>query len=151
MLISASRPDNDEICQQKIVMAKISYLKIVVPVLLILCISGTPKKTGSQDNGLTIEEYFKKVQVKDTAVLVYFYADWCVPCIKLKPVMEELEKENPQAKIIKLDVDPNPQIAIHFEINTLPLFILYKNGKRVWSNNTYMNKPALQEKLKLYR
>lgn len=133
-------------------MKKALFLKILIPVIAILCIAGTPSgKLIYQDKGLSVEEYNKTVNIKDTTVLVYFFADWCVPCVKLKPVMEELKKENPGVRIIKLDVDDNPQVSLHFEINTLPLFHIYKNGKQVWSNNTFMNKSVLQAKISQYK
>lgn len=124
-------------------------LKLTVPAFILLgLISISFNK--QQENGLSVDEYFKKVTTKDSVVLVYFNADWCVPCIKLKPVISELEKENPAVKVLKLDVDANPKIAQHFEINTLPLFFIYKNGKQVWTNNTYMSKKDLQDKLRFY-
>jgi thioredoxin len=134
-------------------MTRTSLLKFFVPLLLlIVIIAMIPRQDKKQDVGLTVEEYFKKVNIKDTAVFVYFYADWCVPCVKLKPVMGELEKEyTGKIKFLKLDVDDNPAISLHFEINTLPLFFIYKNSKKVWTNNTYMNKQDLSARLDFYK
>lgn len=131
-------------------MNKISSFIIFPSILITLGFFGFTLSVH-QDEGLTMEDYSKKVTAKDTAVLVYFNADWCVPCVKLKPVIAELEKENPKTKFLKLDVDANPKVALHFEINTLPLFFIYKNGKQVWTNNTYLSKKDLQGKLTYYR
>jgi len=130
-------------------MAKILIHKLLIPslVLSLILVTGFSKL---QDNGMSVKEYFQKVQSKDSAVFVYFNADWCVPCIKLKPVISELEKENPSVKFLKLNVDENPQVALYLEINTLPLFFIYKNTKQVWSNNTYLDKKNLQDKITLY-
>lgn len=133
-------------------MKRILFLKFIIPVFAIIFIAGTSqRKLTYQDNGLSIYEFNKIVNVKDTAVLVYFFADWCVPCVKLKPIMEELKQENPGTKIIKLDVDDHPRVSLHFEINTLPLFHIYKNGKQVWANNSFMNKNGLQAKITQYK
>ena len=81
--------------------------------------------------GLNVDAYYAKVYKKEN-VLVYFSADWCVPCIKLKPTIKQIEEEEKErVEVLNLDVDENPKIATYFEINTLPLFILYKNGKKV--------------------
>lgn len=108
--------------------------------------------TVKQEGGMTVEEYIKKTQNQEKIVLAYFKADWCVPCVKLKPIMEQLTvEEKEKVEILIIDADKNPKIAQHFEINTLPLFILYKNGKKVWENNTSLPKTEIQKKLNLYK
>jgi thioredoxin 1 len=105
-----------------------------------------------QDSGLSVEEFYKKVNIKDRIVLVYFHADWCVPCIKLKPAIQQItEEEKATVMVLSLDVDKNPAVSTHFEINTLPLFMIFKNGKKVWENNTALSKVELVKKLDLYR
>jgi thioredoxin 1 len=97
-----------------------------------------------QDAGMSINDYNIKTSNKEKLVFVYFHADWCVPCIKLKTVMEEIEKEEKSKMIMmKLDVDENPQIATFFEINTLPQFMLYKKGKAVWTHSGLLSKQDL--------
>ena len=105
-----------------------------------------------QDGSMTVEDYIKKTQNQEKIVLAYFKADWCVPCVKLKPIMEQLSvEEKEKVEILIIDADKNPKVAQHFEINTLPLFILYKNGKKVWENNTFQPKTEIQKKLNLYK
>lgn len=108
--------------------------------------------TSKQDDGMSVEEFLKKTENKEKIVLAYFKADWCVPCIKLKPVMEQLVTENKEkVEIVVIDTDANKKLAQHFEINTLPLFHIYKNGKKVWENNTSLSKADIQKKLDLYK
>ena len=105
-----------------------------------------------QEGGMTVEEYLKRTSNAERIVLVYFKADWCVPCIKLKPIIEQLTvEEKEKVEILILDADQNPQVAQHFEINTLPLFIIYKKGKKMWENNTALPKSEIQKKLNLYK
>lgn len=102
--------------------------------------------------GLTIEQYNKKIVNNEKLVMVYFNADWCVPCIKLKPVIQQLETEEKDRSVfLKLNVDDNPEIATHFEINTLPLFYLYKNGKIVWQYTGIQSKKELSDKINQYK
>jgi thioredoxin 1 len=62
--------------------------------------------------------------------VLYFTADWCNPCKKVKPVVEEMNREN----IIKfqlVDVDSEMELAKRFEIRSVPTFILIKDGKEI--------------------
>lgn len=104
------------------------------------------------EKGMSVEEFKKRVSNKEKTVLVYFYADWCVPCIKLKPEILSLENENKEiCDILKIDVDENPKIAEYFEINTLPMFVIYKNGNKAWENIGFLAKTQIQSKIELYK
>jgi len=68
----------------------------------------------------------------DMPVLVDFWADWCMPCRTMTPVMEELAQAYAgRAKIGKVNVDENPQIASRYGIMSIPHFLIFKNGTRV--------------------
>ncbi len=132
---------------------KISSVLLLFLVMLYAFTNGKSSKLfpGKQDSGMTVETFLQKVNNPQKIVLVYFHADWCVPCIKLKPVIEQIEsEENAKAEILKLDVDKNPKVAQYFEINTLPLFMIYKNGKKVWEKNMYMEKSDLVSRIHFY-
>jgi thioredoxin 1 len=62
-------------------------------------------------------------------VLVDFWATWCGPCKMIAPVLEELAGEyEGKLKIVKLDVDANPETAPKFNVKGIPTLIIYKNG-----------------------
>jgi thioredoxin 1 len=64
----------------------------------------------------------------DVPVLVDFYADWCAPCQRLAPVLEELAAEIPGARIVKVNVDHCPSLAAQFGIYSIPTLKVFKNG-----------------------
>lgn len=62
-------------------------------------------------------------------MLVDFYAEWCGPCKQLAPVLEELARETPEAKIVKVDVDEASNVASRYGVNSIPTLILFREGK----------------------
>lgn len=119
---------------------------------IILLAFKIPVGLMQEEKGLTLEQYNQKVSYKEKIILVYFNADWCVPCIKLKPVIEQIEAEEKESsRLLKINVDDNPEIATHFEINTLPQFYIYRNGKIVWQYTGILSKKDLSDKLHLYK
>ena len=61
-------------------------------------------------------------------VLVDFYADWCGPCQRLTPILEELARETPDAKIVKVNVDHSPNLAAEYGVDSIPSLRVFKNG-----------------------
>ncbi len=62
-------------------------------------------------------------------VLVDFYADWCGPCKRIAPVLEELAAEIPNAKIVKVNVEHNPRLAAEYGVQSIPSLKVFKNGQ----------------------
>ena len=79
-------------------------------------------------------------------VLVDFWAPWCGPCRALAPVIDQLAEEySGKAKIVKLNTDDNPNIAVQFRINSIPTMILFKDKKPVDMLVGALSKEKIQE------
>ena len=85
----------------------------------------------------------------DRYILIDFYAEWCGPCKKMKPFLDEISNEKAaNVKIIRIDVDKNPTITKEMNIEGLPTLHLYKNKKLKWNKLGFAAKEEILEKLK---
>lgn len=80
---------------------------------------------------VTEANFEKEVLNSKQTVLIDFYADWCGPCKKLSPIIEEVARENPNLKVVKIDVDENYNLAYEYGANSIPTLVVIKNGKEV--------------------
>ena len=85
----------------------------------------------------------------DVPVLVDFYADWCGPCKMIGPVLEELARETTDGKIVKVNVDENPQLAARYGISSIPSLLVFKNGDIVDQQVGLANKAQLRSMLEI--
>ncbi|MFN4245566.1 MAG: thioredoxin [Brevinematia bacterium] len=75
---------------------------------------------------------FEETVKSSKVCLVDFWADWCVPCKRVAPILEELSKEyEGKVEFFKVNVDENPEIASKYRISSIPTMIIFKNGEPV--------------------
>ena len=97
---------------------------------------------------LTKENFQKEVLEADVPVLVDFWATWCGPCQMVGPVVEEIADEVTDAKICKVDVDQQPELARQYKVMSIPTFLVFKNGEMVKRDMGYQPKVELLDLLK---
>ena len=84
----------------------------------------------------------------DKLVLVDFYADWCEPCKKMKPYLDEISNSmSDRISVIRINTDDNQQLCRELNIEALPVLQLYKNKNLTWSNTGYISKEDVLKKL----
>lgn len=108
-----------------------------------------PEVTDNPVNaGMTREEFDTLVH-SEKWVLVDFYADWCAPCQKMKPYLDEIAHEQAdRVTVIRLDADANPALCNELGIDALPYLQLYKSNARVWQNKGFIDKEGVLDQLK---
>ena len=77
--------------------------------------------------------------------VLYFTADWCNPCKKVKPIVEELNKEQIIAKFFMIDVDEELEMASDFGVRSVPTFILIKDNQEIARTTGAKTKEELLE------
>ena len=81
-------------------------------------------------------------------VLVDFYADWCGPCKMFSPIIESVANENEDVKVVKINVDNAQDLAIKYQVMSIPTTVIIQNGKEVDRAVGIISKSDLLEMVK---
>lgn len=107
------------------------------------------KDQENQDElSVTDASFASDVLAIEQPVLVDLWAAWCGPCRMIAPVIHELATEYAgRAKVLKLNVDENPETAARFGVSSIPTLLIFKNGKVVDRITGFTSKKNLASKL----
>lgn len=97
---------------------------------------------------ITTDNFDEKVISSGKTVLVDFFAEWCGPCKKQGPVIDEMAGEQEEFGIYKVDVDANNELAQKYSILSIPTLLVFKGGEEKKRIQGFHEKEALFEELK---
>ena len=104
-----------------------------------------------QLNTLNMDRFKELIQTPKP-VLVDFYAEWCGPCQIMKPrLLDVAERIGENAKVVEIDVDREKEIAERYRIQSVPTFIIFKNGEQLWRQSGVISTIALLQLLQDYQ
>ena len=78
---------------------------------------------------ITKDNFQQEVVAASQTVLVDFWATWCGPCQMMGPILDELATKHPEIKVGKINVDEQPELAAQFQVMSIPMLAVIKNGK----------------------
>ncbi len=109
---------------------------------------GKPVEGATNVQEMSLDEYNAKLETSKT-ILVDFGAEWCPPCKKMQPVIDELIQElKGEFELVKVDGGVNTGLMKTLNIEGIPTFIIYKNGKEIWRQQGVVEKEVLKKEIK---
>lgn len=103
---------------------------------------------ATKNKGMSRKEYDALVKT-DKIVLIDFYAEWCQPCKKMKPYLDEISAEmGNQINVIRINADENTALCQDLSVDALPTIFIYKKGTMMWHNVGYVEKAEILKYLK---
>lgn len=96
-------------------------------------------------------ETFSDIIKSNTPTLVDFSAEWCGPCKMKKPILQELKSRfHDKVKIIKIDIDKNPQVSASYHVQSVPTLLLFQNGEIKWRQSGVVPANNLEQIINQY-
>ena len=80
---------------------------------------------------ITKDNFEAEVLKSEVPVLADFNADWCGPCKSMRPMLDELAKENTSYKIVSINIDEEDELAEDYDVASIPCLVVFKDGKEV--------------------
>lgn len=102
---------------------------------------------GDIPDKISTADYQKMVNSNEK-VLIDFYAPWCAPCVRMEPMLDEVQKESgDNLKIIRVNIDENKRLAKALGVYEIPIFKYYESGNEKWEHKGELDKQSLVSKL----
>ena len=97
---------------------------------------------------VTSENFKEEVLSSSKTVIIDFYADWCGPCKMFAPIIEEIAAENENVKVVKINVDQAQDLAMEYQVMSIPTVVIIKDGKEINRNIGIASKTQILEMIK---
>jgi thioredoxin 1 len=110
------------------------------------------KMAANNDKAVEISarEFDETINNSKPIVVIDFYAEWCMPCLMIAPILEELASKFKEIKFARVNVDENKDLSSRFNITALPTLVVFKNSEEVERITGALPEEVLEEKIGKY-
>ena len=102
------------------------------------------------DMELTENEFNEIINNSHKLVVVDFFAEWCMPCLMITPIIEDLAEQLKEVKFTKVNIDDNQKLAQKYEVSSIPCLIIFKDGKEIDRIVGAQSQDNIEEKIREY-
>jgi thioredoxin 1 len=99
---------------------------------------------------ITKEEFKEIINNSHKLVVVDFFGEWCMPCLMISPIIDELAEQMKEVKFVKIDIDENRALANSLNVSSIPCLIIFKKGKEAGRIIGAQSQESIEEKIKEY-
>ena len=138
-----------------IIITVVGFILILILLNTFLNSQNNYLEIGKEENtmeilNVTSANFEKEVLNSEKTVIIDFYADWCGPCKMFSPIIESVANENEDVKVVKINVDNAQDLAIKYQVMSIPTTVIIQNGKEVDRAVGIISKSDLLEMVKKY-
>lgn len=109
--------------------------------------AGKPLESAVAGKQMSLASFQEKIKVPQT-VLVDFGAEWCPPCKQMEPILSKLqETKGKDFQLVKVDGGNDEEVMQHYQVTSLPVFIIFRDGKEVWRKDGVASREELESHL----
>jgi len=105
---------------------------------------------ANNDKAVEVSEHEFDETINGGTAVVDFYAEWCMPCLMIAPILEELAGKFKKIKFARVNVDENKALATKFSISSIPCLIVFEQGKEIERIIGALPEEVLEEKIGKY-
>ncbi|MEM0465687.1 MAG: thioredoxin [Candidatus Pacearchaeota archaeon] len=87
--------------------------------------------TNYTEMEINAEEFKKIINNSSKVVVADFYAEWCMPCLIMTPILEDLAEEMKDIKFVKINIEDNQELSSRYGVSSVPCLIVFKQGKEL--------------------
>lgn len=129
--------------KKRLIIEIVLFIVVLIGISVIYNYLVTKKQSTQQNNPENVEkeeaveimeirntQQFEQEVIKEKGIVfVDFYATWCMPCKAMSSMIEEIAKEHKEIKFVKIDIDKNEELAIQYNVMSIPTMMVIKNGE----------------------
>lgn len=98
----------------------------------------------------TNDEFNEIINNSHEVVVADFFAEWCMPCLMLSPILDDLAEQMEKVRFVKINVDENEELSSKYKVSSVPCLVIFKKGKEVGRIIGTHSTDVIEQKIKVH-